>query len=242
MKLISKLIGYSGMVSIVRLTDQDKIRRLKPFDEFRYHTINLDHLVMYAVGQVEKLHADISFENVVAATFALFPKKFSLLGFPEYPDSNRIGKCLWRFTSKARQWLGGKSRHGFFVTDRSRQIVAQTESLLSGLSVRKTGATSQTRRKESILAEVSSSPAYHKFCDGKLDSISEADFCYVLQGTLDTSKDTLKENLATLIKFAEELRHSEVLRFAKWLEERFVHFMFKAVSQEEYHGKRRYPG
>ena len=215
---------------IMRLSDQNKIRHLKPFDEVRYLTINLDHLVMYAVGELEKLKVDLSFENIVAAAFALFPKKFSLLGFPEYPDSNRIGKCLWRFTSKARQWLGGKSRHGFFVTDRSRQIIAKTESLLSGLSVSKTGTTSQTRRKESILTEVTSSPAYRKFCDGKRDSISEADFCYVLQGTLDTSKETLKENLTTLIKFAEELRHSDVLRFAKWLEERFVHFLLKSVS------------
>ena len=214
----------------MRLSDQDKIRQLKPFDEVRYRTVNLDYLVMYAVYHLKKLHADLSFENVVASAFALFPKKFSLLGFPEYPDSNRIGKCLWRFTSKARLWLGGKSRHGFFVTERSRHIIAKPDSLLSGQSVSKTGTRSQTRRQESILMVVTSSPAYHKFCDGKQDTISESDFCYVLQGTLDTSKKTLKENLKTLIKFAEELKHPDVLRFAKWLEERFVRFLSISVS------------
>lgn len=216
----------------MQLSDRYKILKLKPVDEEHYRTIDLDHLVMYAIGELEKLHVDLSFENIVAAAYVLFPKKFSLPGFPDYPDSDRVSNCLNRCTRKNRLWLGGKSRHGFFVTDRSRQIIAQTESLLSGESTANTkhGSTSQTRRKESILAEVLSSPVYRKFSEGKQDSISHADLCFVLQGTLDSSKETLNENLATLIKFAEELQHSEALQFAKWLEKRFTDYLSKSVS------------
>ena len=212
----------------MRISDQVIIQRLHHLDEARYHTIDLDHLIMYAVGEVQKLQGDLSFENIVAAAFALFPKKFLLLGYPSYPDSDRVMNCLNRCTRKNRQWLGGKSRHGFFVTDRSRQIIEQTESLLTGVAQGKSGSTSQTRRKESILAEVTSSIAYQKFADDKKDTISLADVCFVLQGTLDTSRDTLKGNLKALIKFAEELQHNEVLQFANWLQQDFESFFEKS--------------
>ncbi len=211
------------------ISDRDKILNLKAIEEKYYKTIDLDRLVVYAISQLEKIHADLSFENAVAVAYVLFPKKFSLPGFSNYPDSDRVQNCLNRCTRKNRLWLGGKSRHGFFVTDRSRQIITQIESRLSGQSPDNTkhGSTSQTRRKETILEEVASSPAYIKYSNDRKDAISPADLCFVLQGTLDTSKETLKENLITLIKFAEELQRSDVLQFAKWLEKKFSDYFLK---------------
>ena len=65
---------------------KDKIEKLQKIDETKYKNIGLDHLVMYAIGELDKMKADLSFENAVVASFKLFPKKFSLPGFPEYPD------------------------------------------------------------------------------------------------------------------------------------------------------------
>ena len=207
------------------MTDKDKIKKLKSFDEAKYENIDLDHLIMYVMGQLEKVGVDLSFENAVVAAFKLFPKKFSLLGFPEYPDSNRVEQCLWRCTYKTKQWLGGKSRQGFNITERSRIFIQETEYLLKGLSPKKTRATSQTRRKEVILAEVMSSPAYVKYTKGQSDSITEADFCFLLQGTLDSFRETLKENLISLKKFTQELRQKDILMFLEWLEQRFKNFL-----------------
>lgn len=214
----------------MRESDQDKIMHLHPLDDTRYQTVDLDHLVMYTVGEVEKLHVDLSFENIVAASYTLFPKKFSLLGFPCYPDSDRVMNCLNRCTRKHRQWLGGKSRHGFFLTIKSKQIIQQAEGFLRGYTTAKTGSKSQTRRKESILAEVISSPAYLKFLNGKQETVTVADLCYVLQGTLDTSKETLKGNLNALLKFAEELKRDDVVNFAKWLEAKFASYFAQAAT------------
>jgi len=210
------------------MIDKVKIEKLTPFDVAKYENVDLDHLVMYAMSQLEKIGADLSFENAVVATFRLFPKKFSLLGFPSYPDSLRVYTCLWRCsTDKKKQWLGGKIRQGFIITDRSRIFIREAENLLSGLSAKRTKATSKTRRKESILVEVESSPAYSKYMKGQGNSISEADFCFLLQGTLDSSQETLRENLAALKRFAHELQREDISKFLNWLGERFKSFLSK---------------
>lgn len=208
------------------MNDKEKIEKLTPFDETKYENIDLDHLIMYVMGQLEKIGVDLSFENAVVASFKLFPKKFSLLGFLSYPDSLRVYTCLWRCsTDKKKQWLGGKIRQGFSITERSRIFIRETENLLAGLSPKKTLATSQTRRKESLLAEVISSSAYLKYTKGEGESITEAEFCFLLQGTLDSSRESLKENFVSLRMFADELKRKDVMEFLNWLETRFKNFL-----------------
>lgn len=208
------------------MTDQDKIQMLKPFDEAKYENVDLDHLIMYVMSQLDKIGADLSFENAVVAAFKIFPKKFSLLGYPSYPDSLRVYTCLWRCsTDRKKQWLGGKIRQGFTITDRSKIFIQEAESLLAGLLPQKAKATSQTRRKELLLAEVVSSPGYTKYRTGQRDSVTEADVCFLLQATLDSSRETLRRNLDLLRTFAKELRRHDIAKFLNWLEQRFKNFL-----------------
>lgn len=207
------------------MTDKDKVEKLKPISPDKYVNVDLDHLALYAVAQLEKIGTDLSFENAIVAAFKLFPKKFSLPGFPLYPDGKRIHDCLFRCTFKTKKWLGGKTRQGFTITERSRIFIKEAEDLLSDESSYKTKTRSQTRRKEFLLAEVVSSPAYAKFTKGKFDSISESDLCYLLQGTLDSSREILKQNLISLKKFVEELQREDISKFLNWLEENFRKFL-----------------
>jgi len=207
------------------MADKEKIEKLKPFDPAKYENIDLDHLAIYAVGQLEKIGADLSFENAVVAAFKLFPKKFSLPGFPSYPDGKRIHDCLFRCTFKTKKWLGGKTRQGFTINDRSRIFIKEAEDLLDAELNKKTRASSQTRRKEFLLAEVTSSPAYAKFTKREYESISESDVCYLLQGTLDSSRQILKQNLVSLKKFVDELEREDISKFLNWLEQHFKKFL-----------------
>jgi hypothetical protein len=207
------------------MTDKEKIEKLKAIAPTKYENVDLDHLVMHAVGQLDRMGADLSCENAVVAAFRLFPKKFSLPGYPSYPDGKRIHDCLFRCTFKTKKWLGGKTRQGFSITDRSRAFIKEAEDLLSGVPSDRTKAPSHTRRKELLLAEVLSSPAYTKFRDGKYDSISESDACYLLQGTRDSSRDTLRENLLSLKRFVQELEQADLAKFLDWFEKRFETFL-----------------
>ena len=212
------------------MTDGEKIEKLKPFSPHKYENLDLDRLVIYAVGTLETIGADISFENAVVAAFKLFPKKFSLPGFPSYPDGKRVHDSLFRCTYKTKKWLGGKTRQGFTITDRSRAFIKEAEDLLRIQKLGKTKAHSRTRRKELLIAELERSPAYTKYLKQQFDLISEADLCYLLQGTLDSSRETLKENFFILKKFTEELKREEVLKFLSWLEERFKYFLYNSLK------------
>jgi len=209
------------------MKDKEKLKELKPFTESKYKNIDLDHLIMHVMKELERIKVNLSYENTVVAAFKIFPKKFSLPGFPEYPDSNRVDQCLWRCSGKTRQWLGGKARQGFNITSRSRVIFKESADLLEGRKSTKTRAISQTRRKETILAETLGSSAYKKFLEGNGNLITEGELCFLLQGTLDSEKDTLKKNLDLLKMFADELERNEIITFLGWIESHFKGFLRK---------------
>jgi len=208
------------------MSDKDKINIFKPFDSANYDPIDLDRLVIYATVTLEKIGVELSLENIIVGAFKLFPKKFSLTGYIEFPDATRVEKCLWRCKGKKRQWIGGKTPHGYQIIDRSKIISAEIETLLSNTPIKKgQKVSSRLRRKEGILKETTNSGAYSKYMSNKRETISEADFCYLLQGTLDSPRETLRENFVLLKKFAEELERGDVLTFLGWLEQHFNYFL-----------------
>ena len=97
------------------------LETLKAYPVHAYEGINLNWLVLVAVGAVEECGIGLSFEHVVVTSFKLFPKKFSLLGYPEHPDAKRVHDALWRCAYENRQWLIGKTSQGFAFTQRGRQ-------------------------------------------------------------------------------------------------------------------------
>jgi len=207
------------------MKDKEKIKKLKPFDPPSYDTIDLDRLVIYTTVTLQKLGVELSLDNIIVGAFKLFPKKFSLLGYLEFPDATRVEKCLWRCKGKKRQWIGGKTPHGYLITDRTIIIADQTEAQLSNTAVNKEQKVlSRTRRKELLMAELERSPAYSKYTIKEGDSISEADLCYLLQGTLDSSRELLRKNFVSLKKLAEELEREDISKFLSWLEDRFQNF------------------
>src|SRR3989338_501786 len=132
---------------------REEILRLQTVDLSKYEDIDLDRLAIYAISQLEKIGAELSFENAVMASFKLFPQKFSLLGFPDYPDANRVMKCLWRLTSKVKPWLSGKIKQGFVVTERGRAHIKEVEDILRGQYQVVKKSPSKTRREELLLKE-----------------------------------------------------------------------------------------
>jgi hypothetical protein len=196
------------------------MKSLEPFDETRYESIDIDRLVMYTAVELERRGIELSLENIIVGAFTLFPKRFSLLGYPQYPDATRVEKSLWRCKGK-KKWIGGKTRHGYQLTDRTRAIARQTAAQLSVPALRRRKVGTRERRKETIVRELMSSPAYLKYAKGSKESVTEADFCYALQGTLDSPKEILRENLASLRTVAEELERGDLAAFLDWLQKQF---------------------
>lgn len=206
----------------------------QPFATEVYEGVGLDLLTIYAVGEVSDRKIDLSYENIVVAAFRLFPKKFSLLGFPLYPDSERVHHVLRRHVytnNHTKQWLRGKFGHGFELTDQGRQVIDEARRSLAGATPQRKKVMSHTRRFEKILRELTAAPAYRKYEEGRRDAISEAECCHVLQGTLDSHRPVLLENLRQLCTIANDLEQSDIASFLKWLDERFGSFLREGGSR-----------
>jgi hypothetical protein len=200
---------------------------LKSYPAHLYDGVNLNWLVLLSVRTVEKSGVALSFEHIVVAAFKLFPKKFSLLAYPEHPDAKRVHDALWRCAYKNRQWLLGKTSQGFAFTERGRQQLELARHTLQKDYQTTKKTFSQTRRWEKLLAEVRAAPAFAKYSKGERDKISEAECCHVLQGTLDSDRRVLTDNLTKLSEMASGLLQEDVVRFMEWLGQRFARFLEK---------------
>jgi hypothetical protein len=130
---------------------------LQPLLSETYEGIGLDLLTIYAVGEVSERKMDLSYENIVVAAFRLFPKKFSLLGYPSFPDSERVHHVLRRHVytkDRHKQWLRGKFAHGFELTERGCQVLQEATQALAVAVPQRKKVLSHTRRFEKILDEI----------------------------------------------------------------------------------------
>jgi len=203
-----------------------KLDKMQAYPASLYEGINLNWLALVAVAAVEEIGSDLSFESIVVAAFKLFPKKFSFQSYPDYPDAKRVHDALFRCTFKNRRWLSGRAGQGFSFTERGRQeleVARRALQIESQTGRRKTF--SQTRRLEKLLAEVRSAPAYVKYSKGERDRVSEAECCHVLQGTLDSDRRVLADNLSKLKSMAEDLHQEDLGEFMEWVSQRFARFL-----------------
>jgi len=217
---------FSQLNELRRIMNK-KMKELISFESKRYEGIDLDRLVIYAMVRLENLGIELSLENIIVGTYKLFPTKFSLVGYPEYPDATRVEKCLWRCKGSKRNWIGGKTPHGYQTNEKTKSIASRVEVQLKGSTPEPQRRAYRIRRKENIIRETITSPAYLKFTSGKQETVTEADFCYLLQGTLDSSHEILRENLLSLKRVAEELQRPEIVGFLSWIENRFRYFIVK---------------
>lgn len=200
------------------------IEELQPFPYEQYKGIVLDPLVIYAINEIAERGIDPSFENIVAASYLLFPRKFSLQGYPTFPDALRVDHVLRRSIYKTRRWLRGKSKQGFTLTDVGYKILREVKEALS-VAPKSSKEYSHTRRYDRLLAEVRRSSAFVKYQQGDQESITASDCCYALQCTLDSDSHIRITNLRQLRTIAADLEQNDIIIFLDWLGDRFDHII-----------------
>ena len=110
----------------MRNDDIKNVRDLKPFDERTYEGISLNQLATYTIDLLTKKGFPITFETLTVALFKMFPKKFCLYGFEEYPDAARVNRSLLQLRPKYRNWALGDTKKGYVLTSQGREIAEIT--------------------------------------------------------------------------------------------------------------------
>jgi len=206
--------------------EYDFFKKCTPIDEGKYAQIDKDRLVLYAVHMLEEGRIEPTFEKIVAAAYKLFPKRFSLLGFPMYPDSRWIYYSLWHCVYPSKGWLSGSPTSGYHVTPKGKTIVSQTLNAFSGkIYESKNVASKQERKEMHFLNLLEKSSAFQKYVTGRANEITEMEIRIMLRTRKDTPHDIVALNFKRYMEYATVTERQKIVEFLKYIKnsDRWVH-------------------
>ena len=206
-------------------TKKKIIKLCKYYDFEKYKDIDLNSLVVYVIDFLEKNVIPLSFENICVATFLMFPKKFSLLDFDEYPDATRVNRVLLHLRPKYENLAEGNVKSGFILTERGKLKVKTTKSLLNQDSE---GEHIETRHKfeNKRIDEVKNSITYKKYTEGNFDEIQIDEVYGFLQATPYTSKKNIRQLLNQILSIARDKNDTDLEGFINSIKKKFG-YLFK---------------
>jgi hypothetical protein len=192
--------------------DEDIIREIAEF-QGNYTPLDKDRLILFAVSYLESKKIEPTFDKIVATAFKLFPKKFSLIGFPEYPDGKTIYYCVYNHCTLTKKWLFGNVQSAFKITDPGKYFLDETVKMLEGkIELARTHQTSPRRKEITFIGLLKRTVAYKKFAQGKKGLIDKSEILESLRIPAG-SQSIACTNLARYIEYASRVNEPSVLEF-----------------------------
>lgn len=206
--------------SILPTTKDKKLIGALVESELLYEGIKLRGLVLYTISAMKEVGIMLSIENIIVSCFSIFPKKFSLFGWPEFPDTFRVHNACRQLANREKgrkdsAITGTKAQ--FIILPRGEQELKQIYELLNAPQKQKTFT--RNRIQEKILAQTKKSKAFISY-QNKVE-IAKVDMYDVLQCPLGTANEDLRDNYDTLMNYAIDDNNEEVINFLKEIRNQF---------------------
>lgn len=215
------------------------------FDPSNYTKVVLNDLVVYSIYYLHKQGLETASEDIVSACFVLFPKRFSMRKYPQYPDSGivsrRWGDC------KRKGYLRGNATKGFQITARGIKRAEKVEKSLGKplrpVRVEKVKAekpavpekeavhTGLKAHAKKYVRSIEMSDAYKHFKKGA--PLNEFDFRSMLLCTMESPPTTLARNLNQFKEYVNIHERTDLLSFLEFCEEKFSSLIGAAINQVE---------
>jgi hypothetical protein len=198
--------------------NKEFLKKCEPLIESHYDHIDSDRLILYVVNYLEENGMEPTFEKIVIAAYKLFPKRFSLLGFPEHPDAKTVYYPVMHCSYKKKGWLLGNMQSAFHLTSKGKEILKGVLAALSGeVQTLKTLSALPSRKEKFFLDLLESSSAFQKYNVGKADDISEMEIRIMLRTRTDTPREILKQNLKKFFEYAKIADRRELIKFLEYV-------------------------
>jgi hypothetical protein len=88
----------------------------------RYRDAPLTSLTAYSMFWLHQWQMPRTIEAIAVLNWRLFPEKFSMVGYPEYPDAFRTNRSLLQMQPKYRNLLTGAASKGFSLNAKGMEI------------------------------------------------------------------------------------------------------------------------
>lgn len=195
----------------------------KKFDEKIYTSIAIDKLTIFAIFHLTIQGEECAFERIVKECFDLFPKRFSLRRYGEWPDSNRVYLSMMRCRDSG--WIVGNEKSGFKITEFGKKVAEEVYNQLNSAfvtKIRKKINMKPRERGEAIINFIKKSKAFAKFSEDKDNfNITEAELREMLGATRETPKRVLRQNYEYYLNISRDYGEKELLEFLSICKNRF---------------------
>ncbi|HKY53640.1 MAG TPA: hypothetical protein VJM08_05000 [Anaerolineales bacterium] len=199
------------------------------FDLSVYSKITLNDLVMYSLYTLHKQGSEITPEDAISACFILFPKRFSLRKYPQWPDS-AVVRRRWS-DCKSKGYLRGSDVKGFKLTAKGIKRAEKLEKSLGSVKLK----SSQTvhnelkSRARKYIRAIERSEAYARY--KKRLELNEFDFRSLLFCTMESPPATLSRNLEQFKDYVNIHERKDLLTFLEFSEGKFSQLLGNSTKQ-----------
>jgi hypothetical protein len=98
---------------------------VQPLSAQRYENEQLAALTVYSIYWLRQWGLRPTVEAVTVLNHRLFPLRFAMDLFPEFPEPNRTGRSLMQCGPKYRGWLSGSNKRGYAITPKGQVLLAE---------------------------------------------------------------------------------------------------------------------
>jgi len=203
-----------------------------------YGRIALNDLVTYAVYFLSQSGGEINAEDIVATCFKLFPQRFELRGYPDWPDSTVVNK-RW-LDCRDRGLLHGSTAGGFSLSAKGLEIAEKTSAILTGKrrlfrkpGLEKVSGEMRTRAGRFVRSLETSEPFQKFSANGPSSNISEFDFRNMLLCTMESSAVTLRSNLEQFRQYASLYQRNDLVDFLDFCRDRFANLLRESIGETD---------
>jgi hypothetical protein len=229
------------MIAMETVNKKDLLELL-PFDKKAYENLALTSLTAYCIFWLTEWNIPTSLENISIVSARLFPQKFAMVGWPEFPDVNRTNRSVLQMRPKYRNLAYSASDKGVFLNENgsieARALIKKfgvpkfrgmENSLTDYVYEQAERGKSKARsvHPEDAIKKIKSSRLFSLYLNGMLDS-AEAIYLIGMLGVYDhTPSKEKKRKLKELIDFAKEVEDKEVHQFLIQAQEKFNKYLSK---------------
>lgn len=156
-------------------------------------------LVMYELSNKRK--KSLRFEDIVVALFKQYKEDFHMRGYPQYPDSEGVGKELYR--NQKREGLVEYGNKVFSLTEKGLSFAKELKGGLTNKKI--TSSIRLPRYVDREISRVKNLEGFLLFLSGKKENILDTDFYNYLGVTARTEKANFLGRLGVLRESMEEI-------------------------------------
>jgi hypothetical protein len=212
----------------IEIRHEQDLAKVAAKDSALYEDVPLTSLTAYSLFWLHRWQLRRSIEAIAVLNWKLFPKKFAMVGFAEYPDAFRTNRSLLQGQPKYRNLLSGAASKGFSLNERGMDIARDLVQLL-GVPSTDDGQELGTAGKQEIstksagpprsiepereMEKIRASKLYEKWTSGVM---ADRDLIHVhaLLGIFDHTPTKLRTKaIRDLERSAADLQDEEALKF-----------------------------